>query len=232
MSTILNKGKLRFIQLPIFDLSNPANINDEFKFEVCYDLLSNSLEFVEESKFPSFYQNKIWPGSDLQVSRITDDFERVIYSWKYLDSLSYILDGQEFKIFGGSIYKKEEIKPFSVIPEPEKEDKAWIENPKYYGIYYDPFRKLYYRTFQFTQIFNKNSIPKELDAKKQFSVIVLDKDFKIINEVVFPGGIYNVYRAFVGKRGFYLPKNNMLNPELREDILSIDVFDFLQDEKN
>jgi hypothetical protein len=232
MPTILSKGKLRFIQLPMFELSNPANINDEFKFEVSYDIEANTLEFVEESGFPDFYQNKIWPGSDLQVSRIEDDFERVIYSWKYLDSLSYFLDGQEFKIFGGSKFKNSEIKPFTMIPESEKEDIAWIENPKYYGIYYDPFKRLYYRTFQFSGIYDENINLKEIDSKKQFSVIILDKDFKIIKEVIFPGGIYNVYRAFVGKKGFYLPKNNILNPELREDNISIDVFDFTQDEKN
>jgi hypothetical protein len=232
MPTLLSKGKLRFIQLPMFELSNPANINDEFKFEVSYDIEANTLEFVEESGFPSFYQNKIWAGGDLQVSRIEDDFERVIYSWKYLDSLSYFLDGQEFKIFGGSKFKNAEIKPFSMIPEQEKKGKALIENPKYYGIYYDPFRKLYYRTFQIPGIYDQDAIPNEMDAKKQFSVIVLDKDFKIIKEVVFPGGIYNVYRAFVGKKGFYLPKNNILNPELRENNLFIDVFDFTQDEKN
>jgi hypothetical protein len=232
MPTILNKGRLRFIQLPMFELSNPANINDEFKFEVSYNIEANTLEFVEESGFPDFYQDKIWAGGDLQVSRIEDDFERVIYSWKYLDSLIYISNGKEYKISARSIYKKNEIKPFSMIPEQEKEGKALIENPKYYGIYYDPYRKLYYRTFQIPGIYDQDAIPNEMDAKKQFSVIVLDKDFKIIKEVIFPGGIYNVYRAFVGKKGFYLPKNNILNPELREDNLSIDVFDFTQDEKN
>ncbi|MDX5477410.1 MAG: DUF4221 domain-containing protein [Cyclobacteriaceae bacterium] len=232
MPTLLSKGKLRFIQLPMFDLSNPANISDEFKFEVSYDIEANTLEFVEESGFPSFYQDKIWPGSDLQVSRIEDDFERVIYSWKYFDSLCYFLDGQEFKVFGGSKFKNTEVKPFTMVPEPEIEDKAWVENSKYYGIYFDPYRKLYYRTFQFPGVYDKNVILKEIDAKKQFSVIVLDKDFKIIKEVVFPGGIYNVYRAFVGKKGFYLPKNNILNPELQENYLSIDVFDFTQDEEN
>lgn len=232
MPTLLSKGNLKFIQLPMFELSNPANINDEFKFEVSYAIEANTLEFVEESGFPHFYQDKIWPGSDLQVSRIEDDFERVIYSWKYLDSLDLVTNGLVSKIFAGSKHKEKEIKPFSMIPEPEKEDKAWIENPKYYGIYFDPFKNIYYRTFQFPGVYDQNAILKEMDAKKQFSVILLDKDFKIIKEVVFPGGIYNVYRAFVGKKGFYLPKNNILNPELREDNLSIDVFDFTQDEKN
>lgn len=232
MPTLFHEGKLRFIQLPLFDLLNPSNINDEFKFEVNYDIKDNTLEFVEESEFPNYYQNKIWPGSDLQVSRTINSNNNRIYSWKYLDSLDLVTNGLVSKIFAGSKHKEKEIKPFSMIPEPEKEDKAWIENPKYYGIYYDPFRKLYYRTFQFSGIYDKKVILKEIDAKKQFSVIVLDKDFKIIKEVVFPGGIYNVYRAFVGKKGFYLPKNNILNPELREDNLSIDVFDFTQDEKN
>jgi hypothetical protein len=232
MSTIYRNGKLRFIQLPLFDLKNPANINDTFKFEVSYDIKPNMLEFVEESGFDPFYKEKIWTGRDLQVSRIIDDYDRVVYSWKYLDSLSIVKNGELFKVFAGSKYKNKEIKPFSMIPEAEQEDIAWVENPKYYGIYYDPYKQLYYRTFQFSGSYDQNGILKEMDAKKQFSVIVLDKDFNVIKEVVFPGGIYNVYRAFVGKRGLYLLKNNILNPELNEDSISIDVFDFTIDERN
>jgi hypothetical protein len=232
MPTLLSKGKLRFIQLPMFELSNPANINDEFKFEVSYDIEANTLEFVEESGFPSFYQDKIWAGGDLQVSRTSDHLNLMIYSWKYLDSLLLVKDNQISKVFAGSSYFEKENKPFLVIPNQDEKIRKLLENPKYYGIYFDPHKKLYYRTFQFPGIYDKNAIPNEMDAKKQFSVIVLDKDFKIIKEVVFPGGIYNVYRAFVGKQGFYLPKNNILNPELREDNFSIDVFDFTQDEKN
>jgi hypothetical protein len=232
MPTIYRNGKLRFIQLPMFELSNPANINEEFKFEVCYDIVENTLQFVEESGFDPFYLDKIWTGRDLQVSRTSDDLGRIIYSWKYLDSLSYVKNGLMVKVFAGSKYKKKEIKPFQMIPETEQEDIAWVENPKYYGIYFDPYKQLYYRTFQFSGSYDQNGILKETDAKKQFSVIVLDKDFNVMKEVVFPGGIYNVYRAFVGKRGLYLLKNNILNPELNEDSISIDVFDFTRDERN
>lgn len=232
MPTIYRNGKLRFIQLPMFELSNPANINEEFKFEVCYDIVENTLQFVEESGFDPFYLDKIWTGRDLQVSRTSDDLGRIVYSWKYLDSLSYLKNGLMIKVFAGSKYKKKAIKPFQMIPETEQEDIAWVENPKYYGIYFDPYRQLYYRTFQFSGSYDQNGILKETDAKKQFSVIVLDKDFNVMKEVVFPGGIYNVYRAFVGKQGLYLLKNNILNPELNEDSISIDVFDFTKDENN
>jgi hypothetical protein len=105
-----------------------------------------------------------------------------------------------------------------------------IEETKYYGIYYDEIRDLYYRTVQHPGIYEKNKEFQEMDGLRNFSIIVLDKDFNKLKEVAFPGGIYNIYRVFVGNRGFYLPKNNVMNAELVEDTLSIDIFDFTKNE--
>ncbi|MCE7057471.1 DUF4221 domain-containing protein [Algoriphagus sp. AGSA1] len=226
MPTLLLNRELRFIQLPLFEISNPANINDKFRFEVTYSIDSNSTSEIPESAFPEFYHNKIWAGHDIQLSRTINKKNQIIYSWKYLDSLTVVADGQSKSVYAKSDYITKEAVPFSMIPSSDQKTKYVIENTKYYGIYYDEFRDVYYRTVQLPGKYDINEIPKEMDALRDFSVIVLDSTFNKINEVRFPGGIYNIYRAFVGKRGFYLPKNNIMNPDLKEDILSIDIFDF------
>ncbi|MFN3998727.1 DUF4221 family protein [Algoriphagus sp.] len=226
MSTMLEKGNLRFIQLPLFEVTNPANINEDFKFEVLYNLESNEIFKESSSGFPEFYQNKIWPSQDISIARTIDKYGRVVYSWRFLHSLIVEKDGIVEEKLAKSDFIDEEFTPFSMIPDKDQNMEKIIQTAKYYGVYYDKYRDLFYRTVQHSGIYNKNEIPKEMDGVRNFSVIVLDSDFNKIKEITFPGGIYNIYRAFVGKRGFYLPKNNVMNPDLVENILSIDIFDF------
>jgi hypothetical protein len=226
MPTLFDGQNLRFIQLPTFEVSNPSNINDTYKFEMLYNLESNEIEEAEESGFPEFYQNKIWPSQDISVSRIMDLQGRIVYSWRFLDSLIVVENGIVEKMLAKSNFKKQDMSPFQLMPNKVQDMEKLIQFTKYYGIYYDEYRDLFYRTVQHPGVFDGDAIPKEMDASRKFSVLILDHQFNKLNEIVFPGGIYNIYRAFVGKRGFYLPKNNVMNPELVEDTLSIDIFDF------
>lgn len=226
MSTFFENGNLRFIQLPLFEVTNPSNIGADYRFEILYNLESNEISEAPGSGFPEFYQNKIWPSQDVSISRTIDKRGRIVYSWRFLDSLIIEKDGIIEKKPAKSDFVTEEFTPFSMVPNKDQDMERIIQTAKYYGIYYDKYRDLFYRTVQHPGIFDRDGIPKEMDGLRNFSVIVLDSDFNLIREVAFPGGIYNIYRAFVGKRGFYLPKNNVMNPDLVEDTLYIDIFDF------
>jgi len=228
--TILDGENLRFIQLPLFEISNPANINGDYRFERLYNIRTNEITDSPESAFPTFYHNKIWPGPDIQMSRVMDKKGRIINSWKYSDSLVVSTNGELRLVIAKSDYKNQQVSPFSMNPVREEITQKIIEETKYYGIYYDEIRDLYYRTVQHSGVYDKNKESKEMDGSRNFSIIVLDKDFNKLKEVIFPGGIYNIYRVFVGNRGFYLPKNNVMNTELVEDTLSIDIFDFTKNE--
>jgi len=228
--SILDGENLRFIQLPLFEISNPANINGEYRFERLYNIRTNEITDSPESAFPTFYHNKIWPGPDIQMSRAIDKKGRIINSWKYSDSLVVSTNGELRSVIAKSDYKNQQVSPFSMNPVREEITQKIIEETKYYGIYYDEIRDLYYRTVQHPGIYEKNKEFQEMDGLRNFSIIVLDKDFNKLKEVAFPGGIYNIYRVFVGNRGFYLPKNNVMNAELVEDTLSIDIFDFTKNE--
>lgn len=228
--TLFDGENLRFIQLPLFEISNPANINENYRFERLFNIKTNEITDSPESAFPKFYHNKIWPGPDIQMSRAMDRMGRIINSWKYSDSLVVSENGEVRNVSAKSDYKNEIVSPFSMFPGREEITQKIIEETKYYGIYYDDTRDLFYRTVQHSGIYDKNKDFQEMDGLRKFSIIVLDKNLNKINEVVFPGGIYNIYRVFVGSRGLYLPKNNIMNSELVEDTLSIDVFDFTKNE--
>jgi hypothetical protein len=164
------------------------------------------------------------------MSRVMDKKGRIINSWKYSDSLVVSTNGELRSVIAKSDYKNQQVSPFSINPVREEITQKIIEETKYYGIYYDEIRDLYYRTVQHSGVYDKHKEFQEMDGLRNFSIIVLDKDFNKLNEVAFPGSIYNVYRVFVGNRGFYLPKNNVMNAELVEDTLSIDIFDFTKNE--
>ena len=57
------------------------------------------------------------------------------------------------------------------------------------------------------------------EGRKQFSIIVLDKDFKVIGETLFPAYIYNSNVVFVHKDGLYISVSHHKNPDFDENWL-------------
>jgi hypothetical protein len=110
--SILDGENLRFIQLPLFEISNPANINGDYHFERLYNIRTNEITDSPESAFPTFYHNKIWPGPDIQMSRAIDKKGRIINSWKYSDSLVVSTNGELRSVIAKSDYKNQQVSPF------------------------------------------------------------------------------------------------------------------------
>ena len=95
------------------------------------------------------------------------------------------------------------------------------EKPKYWHLMYDKYRDVYYRFAEMPCELAENEDPYDEFAPRarEFSVIVLDKDFNIIGETKFPGNKYFYKRSFVGRDGLYISENNLANPEFDEDKL-------------
>ena len=91
---------------------------------------------------------------------------------------------------------------------------------------HDPYSNLYYRFFRIPLGRELGDIPHYAFPSdgNDFSVIVMDKDFKILNEVVFPGKKYKLEQAFVSKNGIYLPKTNSFDTNLNEDEVLYDIY--------
>ena len=95
------------------------------------------------------------------------------------------------------------------------------ERPKYWHIMYDKYRDVYYRFAEMPCELAKDEDPySEFTPKaREFSVIILDKDFRIIGETKFPGNKYFIRMSFVGRDGLYISENNLANPDFDEDKL-------------
>ncbi len=95
------------------------------------------------------------------------------------------------------------------------------QKAKYWHIMYDKYRDVYYRFAEMPCELGKDEDPySEFTPKaREFSVIILDKDFRIIGETKFPGNKYFYKMSFVGRDGLYISENNLANPDFDEDKL-------------
>jgi hypothetical protein len=89
----------------------------------------------------------------------------------------------------------------------------------YFHIMYDKYRNVYYRFVEFPCELAKDEGYMDEPKAREFSVIILDKDFQIIGETKFPGNKYFIRMSFVGRDGLYISENNMANPDFDEDKL-------------
>jgi len=100
------------------------------------------------------------------------------------------------------------------------------ENPNYGNLLFDKYRNVYYRI-----AYPETEIEKEVKGlellqygRKNFSIIILDKNFNIIGETLFPDYTYNSTLMFVREDGLYISDSHYLNPDYSDDQLSFKCF--------
>lgn len=163
-------------------------------------------------------------GVELDVSRCFNG-KNFIYSFFYDEDLylSNIDHDLTRKIKVKSRY-------FDKVIVPDDYGNVTIENicefPNYGNIFYDKYRNVYYRIAYPKTTVEKNIKPLELFTygRRVFSIIVLDENFNILTEKLFPEYTYNSSLIFVGEKGLYISKSHYLNPEFSDDELVFSVF--------
>ena len=105
------------------------------------------------------------------------------------------------------------------------------EYPSYGKIIYDSCNKVYYRVAYVPQ-----EIDKDVDAlslfrtgRKQFSIMILDEDFNVIGEHLFPPYTYNPRLSFVSKGKLYISLNNIMNPDYSDDVIRFQMVELVKD---
>lgn len=116
----------------------------------------------------------------------------------------------------------------------EKILKRTCELPTYGNIIYDKYRKVYYR-FAFPEV----EMEKERDylsiyhsGRKQFSIIILDKDMKVIGETLFPEYTYNPYLLFIRKDGLYMSTSHFKRSDFDENVLRFQKIELVNVQNN
>ncbi|SEQ90844.1 protein of unknown function [Neolewinella agarilytica] len=104
-------------------------------------------------------------------------------------------------------------------------------NPRYMGIYDDPYRNVTYRLVILPPEDLGSAEEKfvQLDRfPERFSIIVMDKEMKILGEHLFPNNIYHPAGIFVSSEGLCVPKTHpgYYVENGKETAMTIDVFNF------
>ena len=106
-----------------------------------------------------------------------------------------------------------------------------LELARYGDLIYDPYRNTYYR-FAYPKTLldrNMNWWGKAVYGRNKFSVIILDENFNIIGETLFPEGIYNSYVFFVHKDGLYISRDYQIgNGNQSGDYMTFELFKLIE----
>lgn len=95
------------------------------------------------------------------------------------------------------------------------------EQANYGSVLYDKYRKVYYRVaYPASTIEESDNYLKIIrSGKKNFSIMILDKDLNVIGETLFPDYTFNPHLWFVREEGLYISTNNEMNPNYDENQL-------------
>ena len=148
--------------------------------------------------------------------------DRLVCSFIESDSIMVTDDLINVKWYNAKSRFLDSMTPY--INEPTEDVYDLIRNEekaKYWHLMYDKYRDVYYRFAEMPCELAENEDPYDEFAPRarEFSVIVLDKDFRIIGETKFPGKKYFYKMSFVGRDGLYISENNLANPEFDENKL-------------
>lgn len=223
---VLEGHRVHYVRYPLQQSVQELTANRQlFKWECVYDTLAKTIQELP-IHLPEVYQGKRLNAWFIMLSRVKGHADYWVYNWPIKNNL-FVRQGDSY-----SLHEKELAYPNAikrVIPMAGVLSRADIrqvvENKSYIRLFYDPFRKLYYRFA---------SLPITFDPAKHrdyyafdyqaLELSVIDTAFQIVHVSQLPPETYNVFGCFVGPRGLYIPRNNVFNPELTENEIVYDVF--------
>ena len=186
------------------------------------DLRTGEIDFPPIN-YPSVFNQDV---KNLSVgSEFSYDYnqkeKRLVCSFISYDSLMVSDDLHTVKWFNGkSRYLEENLKPrLAEASDGLREFAALKQSGHYFHLMYDRYRDVYYRFVEHPCEPGPGEYPVDDPKAREFSVIIFDKDFRIIGETKFPGNKYHNKMSFVGRDGLYISENNLANPDFDEDKL-------------
>lgn len=177
-----------------------------------------------------------YPGSETKIKKYGHendysrcfDGERFIYSF-YFDENIYVMPPAHDSV--RSIKVKSGFMDKVNLAD---ELKATIEdlciNSGYGNLLYDKYRDVYYRVAYPQTVMDKGVRAMELleYGRRNFSIMLLDKDFNVIGETMFPDYTYNSKLMIMREDGLYISDSHYMNPDFSDDVLSFKKFDLVE----
>lgn len=167
-------------------------------------------------------------ANDTRFSRIFNG-EDFVYSF-YVNEDIIIASVDHSKVRRIKVKSKYIESPTGIQEHSEQGPKLNLELARYGDLVYDPYREVYYR-FVYPKTSLEDNIRwwgKSVYGRKLFSVIILNKEFEIIGETLFPEAVYNSYVFFVHKDGLYISRDYQMLYGQSEDYMTFELFNLVE----
>lgn len=192
-----------------------------------------NLDTKEIKALPFVYPD--YPGSSVKLKRYglegsysrSFDGERFVYSFIYDESV-YVANIAHDSIRKVPV-KSEYIDQIQLPDELTAQAIDFCQNALYGNLIYDPYREVFYRIAYPATTIEKGVRAMELSeyGRKNFSIIILDKELNKLGETLFPDYTYNSRQLLVLPDGLYLCNSHFMNPDFNDDILSFVRYDLV-----
>ncbi len=106
-----------------------------------------------------------------------------------------------------------------------------VTNAVYTTLMYDQYRDIYYRFFR-PEIKEGRDCNSCNYQNKPLVIMILDKDFNVLDELYLASTIYEEQTSFVGEKGLYLSCANTKNPNFGNGYISYDILSYSLLENN
>ena len=186
---------------------------------ITFDVETCTIDYF--NNYPNAMRGKVWGSRGMSYSTTRNNKDQLVssYSSDHFVQVMELSDFSQNEYLAKSNYF-DELEPHK-NPGVDTNREYVFTTPSYGAIIFDPYRSVYYRLARH----GVSEFNQELEFHDQsFSIIILDQDFNTLGETLFPGERYVSSQYFLTEEGLYLSTNNDSNPELREDILSFDLF--------
>lgn len=166
-------------------------------------------------------------GSEESLSRCFDG-EKFVYSFFFDDEI--VISSIDHKTIIKKKVKSKFINKIELLDDfGNLTFNNMCENPNYGNLLFDEYRNIYYRiAYPETEVSREvNGLELMQYGRKNFSIVILDEDFNIIGETLFPDYTYNSTLMFIREEGLYISDSHYLNPEFSDDVLSFQLFELI-----
>ena len=199
----------------------------------CIDTLAGDVNILP-FKFP-FDDKSIIRGTSASIKseyKYCYDGRHFVYSFAYMDKLMVVnplTSEVEYKS-AKSQYAGHIASPSFQDIDNETLQRKICEYPAYGNIMYDSYNKVYYRVVYVPQEIDRDINPISLirSGRKQFSIIILDEQFNVIGEHLFPPYMYNPKLCFITGGKLYISTSHIMNPNYSDDILEFQMIELVK----
>lgn len=215
---IFFNGKLHFAARPGTGPTSPETFQSG-KVDLAIDLTTGAYNL--DFNYPEVYRKAAFGNFWGKIFRAKTHDSRIVYSFA-ADERIYVTDYTQTESFDAASSIFDRPLPYEEVGSMRLNN---IRSTMYGGIFFDKYRKLYYRIVTGgAEVANNRHITQEVYDSKPISVIILNLDFKKVGETRLPNKMHDPLAVCVAKEGLLISNSNLDNPELPEDELSFTVY--------